>query len=234
MPLRNSVFIDCYRRQRSSTEIVIYSSDVRQIVEISYPTARGICIRPHRVFAYLNTHGTYWECFCALASGHPTPARFVDIVENGHVVCTKVVCHYLTSQCGFSRSSPIQSYVNLNETHHTAMLTSSYPEFPTIARGVVPSVERLITNFHRVLARTNLGRAEIAPHFDEYLGTLASQYPGYSMPTKSCHPIVPIHIVTQPYFPDLKAYSLEQHPILAQHPLPVVQQEPLQTTKCGP
>ncbi|KIK99372.1 hypothetical protein PAXRUDRAFT_30529 [Paxillus rubicundulus Ve08.2h10] len=179
---------------------MIYSSDVYQIIEISYPTARGI-------FAYLNAHGTYWQCFCALTSGHPTPAHFVDIVENRHVVCTKVVCHYLMSQ------------FSLNETHHTAVLTSSYPEFPTI--GIVPNVKWLIMNFHCVLARTNLGRAEIAPHFDEYLRMLASQYSGYSMPTKSCHPIIAKNDITQWYLPNLKAYSLEQHPLLAQPPLPI-------------
>ncbi|KAF9232967.1 hypothetical protein BU15DRAFT_67012 [Melanogaster broomeanus] len=177
MSLRNPLFIDCCRRQRSSLEIVVYSSDVRQIVELAYPTARGVRILPRHIYDFLNARSTYWECFCALITGDPTPARFVDMVENGHIVRTNVVCHHYTNQCGFS--------INLNETHHTAMLTSNYPEFPTTARGSIVDVERLVIRFHSTLARTNLGHAEIAPFFDDYLGTLVSRYPGHAMSTKS-------------------------------------------------
>ncbi|KAF9231053.1 hypothetical protein BU15DRAFT_68656 [Melanogaster broomeanus] len=165
MSLRNPLFIDCCRRQRSSLEIVVYSSDVRQIVELAY---------------------TYWECFCALITGDPTPARFVDMVENGHIVRTNVVCHPLYQSVWVLYVwAKFSILVNLNETHHTAMLTSNYPEFPTTARGSIVDVERLVIRFHSTLARTNLGHAEIAPFFDDYLGTLVSRYPGHAMSTKS-------------------------------------------------
>ncbi|KAF9220838.1 hypothetical protein BS17DRAFT_786666 [Gyrodon lividus] len=175
MALCNPLFIDCCRRQHSSLEVVVYSSDVGQIVELAYPTARGIRILPHCIYNFLNTHSTYWECFCALITGNPTPARFVDMVENGHIVHTNVVCHHHTNQCGFS--------IHLNEMHHTTMLTSNYPKFPTT--GSIVDVGRLVVRFQSSLARTNLGHAEIAPFFGNYLGTLASRYPGHAMPMKS-------------------------------------------------
>ncbi|KIK98217.1 hypothetical protein PAXRUDRAFT_134664 [Paxillus rubicundulus Ve08.2h10] len=187
MSLHNPLFIDCCRRQRSSLEIVVYSSNVRQIAELGYPTAKGICILPHHIYDFLNTCSTYWECFCVLITANPMPTQFVDTVENRHIVCTNVVCHHYTNQCGLSSNvcTNVSTIVNLYEMHHTAMLTSNYPEFPTTAQGSVANVGRLVIHFQSSLARTNLGHAEIAPFFDEYLGTLVSHYPGHAMSTKS-------------------------------------------------
>lgn len=91
--------------------------------------------------------------------------------------------------------------MNLNETHHTVLLSSSYSEFlslssksssPTslpitrhsinlIVQNALPDVSRLVRNFQAQLTNVPRGHAEIVPYFPEYLDSLTSTYKGYRL-----------------------------------------------------
>ncbi|KAG1777371.1 hypothetical protein EV702DRAFT_276961 [Suillus placidus] len=98
MPARNTLFATACAAQRSNTDLVIYSRDAGQCVEIAYPVSRGFRIVPSGIAAYLLRRCCFWECFCGLAYEHPTPVRFVTSAI-GH---TQVVCHFRDHRCGFS------------------------------------------------------------------------------------------------------------------------------------
>ncbi|KIK44263.1 hypothetical protein CY34DRAFT_45802, partial [Suillus luteus UH-Slu-Lm8-n1] len=94
----NSFYATCCAAQRSSTELIIYSHDANQCVEIAYPMSRGCRIVPSGIAAYLMRRRCFWECFCGLTHDHPTPVRFVTSAI-GH---TRAVCHFRDHRCRFS------------------------------------------------------------------------------------------------------------------------------------
>ncbi|KAG1848289.1 hypothetical protein F4604DRAFT_1675376 [Suillus subluteus] len=95
----NSIFHACVVAQQSSTELLVYSRELGQLVMIAYPmSCRGQRIVPEGVFDFLRRRGLTWECFCGLISGQPTPARFADEFISGHTV---VRCHHVDNRCGF-------------------------------------------------------------------------------------------------------------------------------------
>ncbi|KAG2345322.1 hypothetical protein BDR05DRAFT_131684 [Suillus weaverae] len=134
----------------------------------------------------------FWECFCGLAYEHPTPVRFVTSAI-GH---TQVVCHFRDHRCGFS--------ININKTRHTALLESSYDDFPTrgnlfaprrrykfhpsLVQGDIPNITLLLTAFRAIIASLPSGHAEIVPYFVNYLGSHSSMHPRPSVITQSLSP----------------------------------------------
>ncbi|KAI5985827.1 hypothetical protein F5J12DRAFT_787327 [Pisolithus orientalis] len=160
MPLCHPVFAICQAQQCSSTELVIYSCNVQQIVEIAFPICCGRHIVPSCILQYLKQCGAFWECFCGILSNEPWPVHFINFaVSSTNTVCMEVLCHSHVSLCGFQ--------LNLNETHHTAMLLSSYDGIPPLAtpgQNTVPDVNYLFRTFEH-----------------KYLGSLTSVYNGYRL-----------------------------------------------------
>lgn len=169
-----SILITMLAAGRSNTELMIYSRDAGQCVKIAYPVSRGFRIVPSGIAAYLMRRRCFWECFCGLAHEHPTPVRFVTSAI-GH---TLVVCHFRDHRCRFS--------INLNKIRHTALLESSYDDFPT--RGDIPNITLLLTAFRAINTRLPSGPAEIAPYFFNYLGSHSSMHPRPSVITQILAP----------------------------------------------
>lgn len=169
-----SIIIKMPAAGRSNTELMIYSRDAGQCVKIAYPVSRGFRIVPSGIAAYLMRRRCFWECFCGPAHEHPTPVRFVTSAI-GH---TQVICHFRDHRCRFS--------INLNKTRHTALLESSYGDFPT--RGDIPNIALLLNAFRAINTRPPSGHAEIVPYFFNYLGSHSSMHPLPSGITQSLAP----------------------------------------------
>ncbi|KAG1853369.1 hypothetical protein F4604DRAFT_1933264 [Suillus subluteus] len=162
----NSIFHACVVAQHSSTELLVYSREVGQLVMIAYPmSCRGQRIVPEGVFDFLRRRGLTWECFCGLISGQPTPARFADEFISGHTV---VRCHHVDNRCGF--------YLNIDSIYHTALLESRYEHLPTLLRERAPDIVSLATAF-RSTPRAELG--DVALTFVGYCGFHETMFPGY-------------------------------------------------------
>lgn len=161
----DSMFLLCRRYQRSSTELVIYSRDVKQCVEIAYPVSRTTRTRvtPSGIAQFLRRRRTFWECFCGAVEERPTPVRFVS-TANGFM---KAVCCFRSNKCGFS--------INLNETCHTARHISTYEDWPAFQAAA--NTAALVTTFELRQLNSPLRHSEIAPHFTDYLGAHWSIYP---------------------------------------------------------
>ncbi|KAG2738783.1 hypothetical protein P692DRAFT_20757672 [Suillus brevipes Sb2] len=176
MPARNVFYATCCAAQRSSTELIIYSHDAGQCVEIAYPMSRGFRIVPSGIAAYLIWRHCFWECFCGLTHDHPTPVRFVtqrpfvtfEITAADFLVCSSFLLFLLFASL-FS--------VNLNETRHTALLESSYDDFPTHVQGNIPNIALLLTAFWTTITSLPFGHTEIVPYFVNYLGSHSSMHP---------------------------------------------------------
>ncbi|KAG1825535.1 uncharacterized protein BJ212DRAFT_280532 [Suillus subaureus] len=129
---------------------------------------------PSGIAAYLMRRRCFWECFCGFAHEHPTPVQFVTSAI-GH---TQVVCHFQDHCCRFS--------INLNKTRHTALLESSYGDFPT--QGDIPNIVLLLTAFRAISASLPSGHAEIASYFVNYLGSHSSMHSRPSIINQSLSP----------------------------------------------
>ncbi|KAG6374676.1 hypothetical protein JVT61DRAFT_4045 [Boletus reticuloceps] len=175
MPATDELFAFCKGYQRSSTELVVYSREVKQIVQIAYPTRFGRRIVPSGVHAFLRHCTVFWECFCGLESDDPIPACFIRIISGATVAHgAEVHCHYHRSRCGFR--------LNLSETRHTAQYVSDYDEFPPTGHGNIPDVVRLRTDFYRMIVQSPSGLARVVPFFPGYLGSPSAFYPGFGLP----------------------------------------------------
>ncbi|KAG2125772.1 uncharacterized protein EDB93DRAFT_1258005 [Suillus bovinus] len=165
MPASDSMFLLCRRYQRSSTELVIYSRDVKQCVEIAYPVSRTTRTRvtPAGIAQFLRRRRTSWECFCSAVEECATPVRFVSTM-NGF---TKAVCYFRNNKCGFS--------INLNETCHTAHHISTYEDWPVFQAAA--NTAALVTRFELRWLNSPLRHSEIAPYFMDYLGAHQSIHP---------------------------------------------------------
>ncbi|KAG1786141.1 uncharacterized protein HD556DRAFT_1449998 [Suillus plorans] len=165
MPASDSMFLLCRRYQRSSTELVIYSRDVKQCVEIAYPVSRTTRTRvmPAGIAQFLRRRCTSWECFCGAVEERATPVCFVSTM-NGF---TKAVCYFRNNKCGFS--------INLNETCHTAHHISTYEDWPVFQAAA--NTAALVTRFELRQLNSPLHHSEIAPYFVDYLGAHRSIHP---------------------------------------------------------
>jgi len=134
------LFSWCATDRRSSIVRVFFSSHSDLLVHTCSPVCCRNRIVPNGILQYLKRRGVFWECFCGILSNKPQPVRFVSSVVSGtNTVRTEVLCHLHVNLCGFRCKSfhllaclldcsHLVSAVNLNETHHTAMLFSSYDE----------------------------------------------------------------------------------------------------------
>ncbi|KZP09375.1 hypothetical protein FIBSPDRAFT_963990 [Athelia psychrophila] len=166
----DSIFHPCVQRQRGSTEIIIYSPEIKSIVEIAYPTMPcGQPIIASGIREWLRRRGLLWLCFCSLkANGNAAlSTRIVDAVESGD---TLAFCHYSPSRCGLS--------VNLTVARDTAYLRSHYPGLLVSGRDLAPNFKALVNNFKNRTVIFGNGDDLIAPYFEGYCGTHTSQYPG--------------------------------------------------------
>ncbi|KAF7333762.1 hypothetical protein MVEN_02332900 [Mycena venus] len=149
--------------QRSATELVIYSRLAGIVVTISWPTHNGVKIKAAGLRAWLLARGLFIECFCGFTSHRtePKPCRFVVSKVSGDVFG---FCHYAQARCPFK--------INFTEVHDTCLLTSEYPDLPTLARGQAPDMDLLLVAF------TLHGyHHDLAPHFEGYDGEHNSGYP---------------------------------------------------------
>ncbi|KAG0704066.1 hypothetical protein DFH29DRAFT_874011 [Suillus ampliporus] len=161
-----SIFHPCIVTQRSSTELLVYSREVGQLVMIAYPVSyRGQRIVPEGVFDFLHRCSLTWECFCSLISGQPTPARFVNEFISGHTV---VRCHHVDNHCGF--------YLNIDSIYLTTFLESRYEHLPTLLHGHVPDMVSLVAAF-RSTPPAELG--DVVPTFVGYCSFHETMFPGY-------------------------------------------------------
>ena len=87
----------------------------------------------------MERRGLVFECFCALISGQPTPARFIDEFSSRHTV---VRCHHVDNRCGFYRKFFFydvseclltSTLVDLTKIHMMTMLESAYERIPTLS-----------------------------------------------------------------------------------------------------
>jgi len=125
---------------------VFFSSHSDLLVHTCSPVRCRNRIVPNGILQYLKRRGVFWECFCGILSDKPQPVQFVSSVVSGtNTVRTEVLCHSHVNLCGFRCKSfhllaclldcsHLVSAVNLNETHHTAMLFSSYDEILALTR----------------------------------------------------------------------------------------------------
>ncbi|KAG1788076.1 hypothetical protein EV424DRAFT_1356272 [Suillus variegatus] len=166
--IMSSIFHPCVVAQRSSTELLVYSREVGQLVMIAYPVLyHGQRIVPEGIFDFLCRRGLTSECFCGLISGQPTPACFINEFISGHTV---VRCHHVNNRCGF--------YLNINSIYCTAFLESRYEHLPTLSCGHVPDILSLVIAFRS----TPPGPAElgdVALTFVGYCGFHETMFPGY-------------------------------------------------------
>ncbi|KIK79499.1 hypothetical protein PAXRUDRAFT_28398 [Paxillus rubicundulus Ve08.2h10] len=115
------IFHPCIVAQCMSNDLVIYMCDLGQIITITYPLGpNGVRIVPGGIFKWMERHGLVLECFCALMSGQPTPACFVNEYLSRHTI---VHCHHIDNQCGF--------YLNVTNIHVMTLLESAYWHIPT-------------------------------------------------------------------------------------------------------
>lgn len=157
----DAIFCPCIEYQRGSTELIIFSREVKQIVTVAYPIASGrFRIRPYGFADYLQRRGLFIECFCGILSDMPCSTRIVDSAINGHVL---MQC--ANERCGFR--------ADLTDIYHTSFFTSTYGELPTLVANPQPDMT-LIYNAFRCLP-PNLH--DIAPYFNGYLGSHVSVWP---------------------------------------------------------
>ncbi|KAF8158437.1 hypothetical protein B0H34DRAFT_674846 [Crassisporium funariophilum] len=119
---RPSIFDECLRAQRSSSDIVIYSALATQIVRVAWPLYRGVKIKPSGIKDWLRARGLHWACFCGMtaASGVHLSAQIVHTIA-GDVV---VFCHYEPSTCNF--------FLNLSDIFQIARCASEYTHLQKI------------------------------------------------------------------------------------------------------
>ncbi|KAJ7328381.1 hypothetical protein DFH08DRAFT_967513 [Mycena albidolilacea] len=150
--------------QRSATELVIYCRLAGIAVTISWPTHNGVKIKASGLRAWLLARGLFIECFCGFTS-HRTerkPCRFVVSKVTGDVFG---FCHYAQARCLFK--------INLTEVHDTCLLTSEYPDLPTLARREAPDMDILLV----VFTLHGYPHQDLAPHFEGYAREHNSRYP---------------------------------------------------------
>ncbi|KAJ7848968.1 hypothetical protein B0H14DRAFT_3867071 [Mycena olivaceomarginata] len=138
--------------QRSATELVIYCRLAGIVVTISWPTHNG------GLRAWLLARGLFIECFCGFTSHRtePKPCRFVVSKVTGDVFG---FCHYAQARCLFK--------INFTEVHDTCLLTSEYPDLPTLNMDILLVAFTLHGYPHQ----------DLAPHFEGYAGEHNSGYP---------------------------------------------------------
>ncbi|KAG1822262.1 hypothetical protein EV424DRAFT_1610174 [Suillus variegatus] len=162
MPASDSMFLLCRRYQRSSTELVIYSRDVKHPVSRTTRTR----VTPAGIAQFLRRRRTSWECFCSAVEERATPVRFVSTM-NGF---TKAVCYFHNNKCGFS--------INPNETCHTAHHISTYEDWPVFQAAA--NTAALVTRFGLRQLNSPLHHSEIAPYF--VLQVTSVTWPPYHFP----------------------------------------------------
>ncbi|GLB33508.1 hypothetical protein LshimejAT787_0103920 [Lyophyllum shimeji] len=153
-PAATGPFNECVEFQEASTELVVYSPIVRQIVTIAWPLFQKKRIVPKGIKAWLRTRGLHWSCFCPLVSGKSTlSSRIVESLD-GEVL---IFCNAYPSNCGF--------FLNLTSIHHSAALEAEY-DLPTLASGRKPPMKELSMAFNL----DTVGDAELGPYFEGYCG----------------------------------------------------------------
>ncbi|KAG1896812.1 uncharacterized protein F5891DRAFT_1188141 [Suillus fuscotomentosus] len=158
----DSIFRPCIEYQRGSTELVIFSREVKQLVTVAYPKSGRFRIRPYGLADYLQRRGLFIECFCGMLSDTPCSTRIVDSAVNGHVL---MQC--ANEQCGFR--------ANITDIYHTSFFTSSYEELPTLVANPQPNMNPVHDAFRQLAPNEH----DIAPYFHGYLGSHVSVWPDF-------------------------------------------------------
>ncbi|KAF8058006.1 hypothetical protein FPV67DRAFT_1525424 [Lyophyllum atratum] len=153
-------FNACVAFQEASTELVIYSPLVGQIVTVAWPLYQNKRIVPAGIKSWLRNRGLHWPCFCPLISGKSVSARIVES-QQGEVY---VFCNEYPSSCGF--------FLNLTAIHHGAAVEAEY-DLPTLASGRKPPMLELQMTFNL----NSADDAEPGPYFEGYCGEHSSDHP---------------------------------------------------------
>ncbi|KAF8835760.1 hypothetical protein BDN67DRAFT_1037634 [Paxillus ammoniavirescens] len=149
-----------------SNDLIIYTRDLGRIITIAYPLSpNGVRIIPGGVFKWMERCRLILKCFCALVSGQPTPAHFVNKYLSRHTI---VRCHHINNQCGF--------HLNVMNIHVMTLLESAYWHIPTTSFGN-PDMQVLLARWHQQVCRDPSLLQCQAPYFDGYFGIHISIYP---------------------------------------------------------
>lgn len=136
---RNSFFNTLVQHQQGSTDVVIYSPELKSAVTIALYVilisrvlpcvlteylcspigAHGQPIMASGIREYNRRHEIVWGCFCPLKNNpsEVLSTRIVDAVESGD---THAFCHHQPSRCGFS-SKHMHPFLAVSLAHFQAI-----------------------------------------------------------------------------------------------------------------
>ncbi|KAJ7769148.1 hypothetical protein DFH07DRAFT_954380 [Mycena maculata] len=148
--------------QCSATELVIYCRLAGIVVTISWPIHNIVKIKASGLRAWLLARRL--ECFCGFTS-HRTELKPCQFVVSKVTSDVFGFCHYAQARCPFK--------INFTEVHDTCLLTSEYPNLPTLVPGEAPDMDILLVAF----TLHGYPHQDLAPHFEGYAGEHNSGYP---------------------------------------------------------
>ncbi|KAF8122015.1 hypothetical protein EV363DRAFT_1301438 [Boletus edulis] len=180
IPPIDAIYHPCIVVQRTSTNLIIYTRDLGCMITVAYPLGPfGAHIVPSGIFDWMKRRGLVFECFCALVSSQPTPARFVNEFLSEHTV---VRCHYGDNHCGF--------YLDITKTCLTTLFESSYKYLPTLAFGV-PRIPAILARWRRLVAQDVMLLQHPAPFVQGYFSIHTSIYQGiFQLRSSLSRPVV--------------------------------------------
>ncbi|KAJ7432431.1 hypothetical protein B0H11DRAFT_2260712 [Mycena galericulata] len=88
-------------QQRGSTDLVVYSVALEDVVQVAWPVVGSSRVPPHLVREYLRRLNVFWPCFCAKLVVYTQPHRSLSCRIMTGSCGSFALCHYDEPCCQF-------------------------------------------------------------------------------------------------------------------------------------
>ncbi|KAJ7021639.1 hypothetical protein C8F04DRAFT_1140428 [Mycena alexandri] len=113
-------------RQRESTELVVFCSQLHVTCEAAWPMVNGLPVPPEYIFEFLVSHNIYWPCFCAMHSSDwiqlNNDQEFAEPlssqIKTWGNIGTYAVCHY--------KNPRLPIFLDLNSIYNSCNRREAY------------------------------------------------------------------------------------------------------------
>ncbi|KAJ7508000.1 hypothetical protein B0H11DRAFT_1902316 [Mycena galericulata] len=111
-------------QQRGSTDLVVYSVALEDVVQVAWPVVGISRVPPHLIREYLRRLNVFWPCFCAKLVVYTQPHKSLSCRIMTGSCGSFALCHYDEPRCQFFL--PYPSKVNLDSIFLSATFEDQY------------------------------------------------------------------------------------------------------------